>query len=707
MLRHFRRSLEFVWPLKRYLVWSVLCLAMGALMYSASIGSVLPVLKVMVEPEGLHGWLDRCAAQSRLGVRLDQYNSLRDGRIEGAPEHATMVRGVEPWSPLAGKLRPGDVIVSAGAAEPTAVGLYQRLALHQPGQPLELGWVSRTGEAGVATSSLVTLPPAALKWRTVLGLASLIPREQTYSDRLWTLMWVLGLVFVFQVVGNAFRFGATYLTEVVAARAIVDLRRVMARRILSLPLSHYSLNVTDTMSRFLQDTQELKKGYTTLLEKMIREPLRAVFVLILALLLDWRLTAVLVVLAPPGAWLIRRFGKKVRRANLRLLEGYSRLISAMEGVLVGMRIVKGYATENYERKRLFAIERQMLRAQLRMERVDALSSPVVETLGFLAASACIVWLGSRVLGGELRPADFASTVIMIGALFDPLRKLSNTYVRLQRANAAAERIFQLIDLPGEEDERPGAEPLPPLQRTIEFREVWFTYPRAEQPALRGVNLTVRRGEVVALVGPNGSGKTTLVSLLLRFFEPQKGCVLIDGRDIGRASLRSLRRQICLISQETIIFGDTMRANIAYGKHGAGDGQVREAARRAFAEEFIARLPQGYDTLVGEHGATLSGGQRQRIALARAILRDAPILVFDEATSQIDTESELKIQQALEGFLRGRTAFIIAHRFATISRAERIAVMDDGRIVAVGTHRTLLESCPLYARLYETQFRDAG
>lgn len=261
---------------------------------------------------------------------------------------------------------------------------------------------------------------------------------------------------------------------------------------------------------------------------------------------------------------------------------------------------------------------------------------------------------ARLLGGELRPADFASTVIMLGAMFDPLRKLSNTYVRLQRANAAAERIFELIDLPGETDEDPTAVKLPAFERTIEFKDVRYTYPGAERPALDGVSLSISRGEVVALVGPNGSGKTTLVSMMLRFFEPQQGRILLDGRDVAAATIRSVRRQFCLISQETIVFGDTVRGNIAYGKHHATDEEIRAAAKKAFADEFISRLPDGYDTLLGEHGATLSGGQRQRLVLARAILRDAPIFIFDEATSQIDTESELKIHQALATFMKGRT-----------------------------------------------------
>jgi len=305
------------------------------------------------------------------------------------------------------------------------------------------------------------------------------------------------------------------------------------------------------------------------------------------------------------------------------------------------------------------------------------------------------------------PPELMVRLVCLVAIFEPVRKLSTVYPKLQRANAAAERVFALIDSPSEYAEEAGRPRIAPLRATIELDEVTFTYPNSNRPAVKGVSLQVKKGEFIALVGPNGSGKTTLVSLLPRFFPMDSGRILIDGQDINKSSLRSLREQFSLITQESVIFPDTVRSNIAYGRPDATQAEIEAAARKAFADDFIRQMPDGYDTVVGEHGATLSGGQRQRLAIARAILRDAPILIFDEATSQVDPESEMKIHQALDAFLKDRTAFVIAHRYSTVSDADRIVVMDEGQLVAVGPHEQLLKSCPLYRRLYETQFRNAG
>jgi subfamily B ATP-binding cassette protein MsbA len=700
-LKHFRRILGYVWPQKRYVVPALVCIILQAVVYSASIGSVLPILYAMIQPEGVHGWVYTHLAEHRHDADLSVYSSLKNRRIPGVPDGALMVSSLDPDSPLyrAG-VRDGDHILSANGKSEDPVEMFRELS---GSAEVEVRYVP-SGTTEVHTAR-VRGDSLGLTYGLLARIVEWLPGGwNTPQEKLSTLTALLIGLMGLVVAGSVTKVLSEYLAAIAIGRAMVDLRRQMYTHMFRLPLSQFSQNTTDTISKYFQDMNDIVRGLENFFQKIVTEPFKAIGVTALALYLNWQLTLAVMLGVPVAAVLFRYLGKKVRRANKKLLVGYGQMLGVLESTMTGMRVVKGYMREGYECRRLFGIDRHLLRQQLKMSFIEALTSPFIETMGFMVAAGAILYFANGMYSHGVKPPELMVMLICLGGIFDPVRKLSTVYPKIQRANAAADRIFDLVDAPSEYEQDAGRPRLAPFRSGITFEDVIYTYPGANRPALNGVSLQVRKGEIIALVGPNGSGKTTLVSLLPRFFPVTSGRILIDGQDISQVSLRSLRANFSLIAQESVIFPDTVRANISYGRPDATQAEIEEAARRAFADEFIQQLPHGYDTVIGEHGATLSGGQRQRIAIARAILRDAPILIFDEATSQVDPESEMKIHEALESFLQERTAFIIAHRYSTVSNADRIVVMEDGQVAAVGTHAHLLKTCELYRRLYETQFR---
>lgn len=657
-------------------------------LHTVSIGAAFPVFKLLLEEEGLHDWADRTIAGGRLGIEF----------AIPTPDEKLRLLSVGSDSPLyAEGLRAGDRIWNPEGGN--AVQLLRDLAGAETGEGITV--LTDSG----ARSRTVALSPGApdAPLRILRWTASRIP-QSVGQDKLRALTYLMvGLVVVI-FLANVFRYLGEVLIAEAVLRAMVRLRSDLYERTLHLPMSFFfSQSTSDLVGRFVQDVQEVQRGMLTLFSKFIREPLRVVLVLGLALALDWRLTLMVGVVTPIIVVVFWRIGRSVKKSNRKLLQAYGHMIGALTASLQNLRVVKIFCAETQERERLRMVDLNVLKQQLRLAKLQALVSPLTETVAVVAGSFMTVWLASRVLSHELSISTFAMLGVTLSVLFDPLRRLSDVYVRVQRANAGAERIFQVIDQPTETELTAGDVALRPLERAIVYDNVSFTYPGSRTPAIRNASLEIRKGETVAIVGPNGCGKTTLVSMLPRLIAPDTGEIRFDGIDIQTATLGSLRRQIGVVTQEAVVFEGTPAQNIAYGQSPDDQQRIRDAADRASADEFIRNIPLGYQASLAERGTSLSGGERQRLAIARAIFRDAPILIFDEATSQIDSESELKIQTALRAFSRGRTTLIIAHRLSTIQFADRIIVMDSGRIVDSGTHRELFDRCHLYHNLCETQF----
>ena len=538
-----------------------------------------------------------------------------------------------------------------------------------------------------------------LTWASTFFPAAAQP---TPSDRMRDLIVLLSVLVGVNIIGNVFRCLSQYLILNASNRMMMDLRRKMYRKALRVPMTELSGDVSSRVNQFMSDVREVFLGVTTLFGKVAREPLKAICVLIVALCLDARLTLVVLAIAPVAVGLLWYFGRKVRKATVRILQGYGAMLSGLEETLQGVEVVKGHGKEGYERRRMWGIERRMLKQMLKLAWIEAFSSPLIEVLGILVTCAGIVWLASRTFHGEITSTHFMTMVALLAALLDPVRKVANVYNMVQRAGAASTRVWEFLDQPEELSPPRAKRLLDTGPRPVRFENIQFRYtPTQEPPALRDVSLDVKPGECIAIVGPNGSGKSTLVKLLPRLLEPQGGRVLIDGTDVRELSLRDLRLQIAVVSQKPVIFARSVIENIAYGNPDADLEQVKAAAGQAYAAEFIEQWPRQYETVMGEFGASISGGQRQRIAIARAFLKPASILIFDEATSEIDAESERKIHAALGALRRGKTTFLIAHRHTVMDLAERIVVMDAGRIVDVGSHAELIERCPLYVALYRS------
>ncbi|MHB1425731.1 MAG: ABC transporter transmembrane domain-containing protein [Gemmataceae bacterium] len=684
-MKNFLRALRHAMPYRQRLALSIFCAICAAIFWGANFSSIYPVLKLLQDEQSPHDWVD--LEIEKIQKTVGNYQSEID------------LKNTE---------------LKACKQEQEEKGLS--LALEQ-----------KVRDINRELSRLeAKLEPArrSLYWHQVMRkyIYRLLP-----PDCFQTLVWVVFLVFIGIILKCFFEFAQETLVGSVVNLSLFDLRNRFYRNAIHLDVDQFGeQGSSELMARFTNDMESLGAGIKTLFGKVVAEPLRALACVIMACFISWQLTLMFLILVPIAVFILARVGRIMKQATRRLLERMSNIYKILQESFQGIRLVKAFTMEPYERRRFRMATRDYYRKAMLVVNIDALADPLIEILGVAAVAAALLagsrlvllkathLIGMRMTEQPLEAASLLQLYILLAAIADPVRKLSSVFTRIQSACAASDRIFDFVDrrprVKGNSDgPRLCRQPLDPHRSEssarsdspdyIEFRDVCFSY-QPGHPILYDIHLGVRAGETIALVGANGCGKSTLLGLIPRFYDPDHGSVLIDGHDLRHVNLRSLRRMVGIVTQDTILFDDTIYKNIAYGSRGAKPEDVEAAAQRAFAHDFILAQPKGYQTRVGEVGGKLSGGQKQRLALARVILRNPSILILDEFTSAADSESEALIHRAMKDFMVGRTTFVITHRLHTLEIADRIVVLDKGRIAAVGTHAELLAGCPVYQRLQE-------
>ncbi len=659
-LRAIRLALRYRWTFAA----SVFCALMVGVLWGGNIGAVAPFVQVAFEKKTLHDWVHDEIAEHEAKA---QRNATEQAQLAVAPPGETEEQQFERLARI-------DQIAAENSVNEASLEFYRRIE------------------------------PPMRRW---------LP-----NDAFQTLVFVVVLLMIGTTIKSIFLALHAILVNRLAQLAIFNLRKDFYRHCLRMDLAQFSEDgSSDLMSRFTYDMESLSNGLENLFGKAVREPLKMIVCLIGAGIICWRLLVFSLIIAPLCAVLVSKLAKALKRANRRAMEEMSQIYNLLTESFDGIKVVKAFTMERYERRRFHAGCKNYYRKAARIARYDSLTHPLTEMIGvtiicmaLLAGAYLVINRQTTLLGIKMsnEPLSFTRLALFYGLLAgvsDPARKLSEIFSRMQRASAAADRIYQQMDRPPAIVDASKPQRLPRHTRSLVFNHVNFSY-RPDKQVLADIQLEVQFGERIAIVGPNGCGKSTLANLVPRFYDPTQGAVLLDGIDLRAVRRRELRQQIGLVTQEPTLFDDTVFNNIRYGSPQATDAQVYAAAERAHCHRFIEeRLANGYQTEVGARGSQLSGGQRQRIALARAILRDPAILILDEATSQVDLESEHVIHQVLEEFTQNRTTIIITHRMSTLALADRIVVMDAGRILDSGTHEQLLRRCELYGRLYEIQFRE--